>query len=133
MEEKDMKNRFKLSFAIVLVCIFVFAFSACSSSIKGEWTLKEIVDGDTKITQAEIEKNGGVNILTINEDGTARITRSTATPGGVFHSDFWWTLEDDTLTLYENQEKTEIATEMTYQKGKIVYVDGDYKEVYVKK
>ena len=113
-------KKFKLLLASILVFVMAFALTACSAPVVGEW---ELVEGKMDGISVDVETYGMSMTLEVNSDGTAVITSSAF--GDSYEAEGYWTFEDDTLSIYEDEDKEGTATEFEYKDGKlIIELDG---------
>ena len=108
-------KKFKLILATVLVFVMTFALAACSAPVVGTW---ELVEGKAEGVSVDVEDLGMSLTIEVNADGTLVMT--TEAEGESMEEEGYWTFEDDTLSIYEDEDKEGTAVEIAYEDGKLV-------------
>ena len=122
-------KKFKLLLATVLVFVMAFALTACSAPVVGEW---ELTTGKMGGVEIDVEEMLGMSMtLEVNSDGTVVITSSAY--GDSYEEEGYWSFEDDTLSLYEDEDKEDASLELEYKDGTLILEYDGVEMIFEKK
>ena len=121
-------KKFKLILATVLVFVMAFALVACSAPVVGEWELTKVTSGDEEYDAEDLDVSMTIEV---NSDGT--VVMASEIYGNSMEEEGYWSFEDDTLSIYEDEDKEVTVYEFEYKDGKLIIEEAGGEWIFEKK
>lgn len=98
-------KKWKTGLAVAGMILGLTACGGAGDPAQGDWSLTEAYQGETKITQEQLQKQGIGGTVMHFEDGKVTITSSGEETEGVGE----YTVKDDTVTITSEGEDTSFS------------------------